>query len=125
MTAEDWAALADAGKTPGATAYLEGLASQKNAMLTGTGMVGTQNQPGAGQPTVSGQFQCWPGRHHSGGERLTPPLAWLLSVPELGPLIVQWAQQGLDPAAAEAQSSSPPPGTSSIPTRCAKWITET
>jgi hypothetical protein len=35
-----------------------------------------------------------------------PNLAWMLTVPELAPLIVQWAQSGTDPTSAEAQFES-------------------
>lgn len=35
-----------------------------------------------------------------------PNLAWLLTIPDLGAEIVSWAQQGLDPTAAEAQFES-------------------
>lgn len=52
-----------------------------------------------------------------------PNLAWLLTIPGLGSQIVSWAQQGLDPSAAEAEFESTPwYQQNSDATR--KWIAE-
>ena len=102
MSAADWAALQAAGAA-GGTQYLEALNAQHNALLAGIPNAGGAGTPGA--PATSGQYTV-------GADAIAqveaqyPNLAWLLSVPTLGPLIVSWAQQGLDPTAAEAQFES-------------------
>jgi hypothetical protein len=109
MTAADWAALAAAG-AEGGTAYLEALNAQEQ-QIQATQAQELQGIPGVsggslgGVPSTSGQYTL-------GQDAINlvqteyPNLAWLLSVPELGPQIVQWAQQGLDPTAAEAEFES-------------------
>jgi hypothetical protein len=104
MTAADWAALQQAGAA-GGTSYLEGLAAQKASELQGIPGIGGAGSPGA--PGTSGQFTV-------GADAIAqvqaayPTLAWLLSVPDLGPLIVQWAQQGVSPDAAQAMFEATP-----------------
>lgn len=103
MTPADWAALAQAAQTPGATQYLEALAAQRNAELQGIPDVGGGGTPGA--PGTSGQYTV--GQDAIAAVQAAyPNLAWLLTIPDLAPLIVQWAQTGMSSTAAEAAFES-------------------
>ena len=103
MTAADWAALAQAGQQ-GGTAYLEGLNAQQQAELQPVaGSVGSGSTPGA--PATSDQFTV--GQDAIAAvQQAYPDLAWLLSVPSVGPLIVQAAQSGESEANFQAQFES-------------------
>lgn len=132
MTQADWNALYEAGQH-GGQAYLEQQAAQINAYLQA--MAGNSNNAtllqdipdagGGGNPAVpgtSGQFTVGQDAINQ-VEQEYPNLAWMLTIPDLGPLIVQWAQEGLDPTSAEAQFES----TTWYRTHSQsvqKWITE-
>jgi hypothetical protein len=99
MTQADWAALAAAGRA-GGTAYLEGAAHQANTLLEGVG--GVPNAPLPSAQALSTQYNVGQDAI-SAVESQFPTLSWMLLIPELGPMIIQWAQQGVDAASAEAQ----------------------
>jgi hypothetical protein len=119
MTPQDWAALSAAGQQ-GGTAYLEALAAQQQAALAGipnapgntaAGAAGTSSQYALGADAIAQVQNAYPN------------LAWLLSVPDLGPLIVQWAQRGDSQTVVDAELQSTPFfRTSSDAVR--KWIQE-
>jgi hypothetical protein len=105
MTSQDWSSLS-AAAAAGGTNYLESLAQEQQTMLQGIPDAGGSTGPGGlpGTSTASGV----------GLDAITavqnefPNLAWLLSIPELAPMIVSWAQQNLSPTQAEAQFESTP-----------------
>jgi hypothetical protein len=119
MTAADWAAL-NAANQAGGGSYLQALAQQQQTELAGLPWAqgaGAPGAPGSSTATAVGADAI------ASVEQAFPNLAWLLSVPDLGPQIVQWAQQGLSAAQAEAQfESSAWYRTSSDATR--NWIKE-
>ena len=126
----DWAGLA-AAAAEGGTSYLEAANAQAQAAQGGGGglaaavaagggaylkaLYDQQQSELAGIPGVSGGSAGatgTSGQYNIGADAVAmvqqayPNLAWLLSVPSLGPLIVQWAQSGMDPTAAEAEFES-------------------
>jgi hypothetical protein len=100
MTQADWAALAAAGQA-GGTQYLEALAAQRNAELAGTGAtIGVPGTPGTSTASVVGADAI------AKVQQQYPDLAWLLTIPDVAPLIIQAAQAGTDPTAFKAQFES-------------------
>lgn len=126
MTQADWAALAQmkaaglteadvqalAAQSPGAQlaaavaagggAYLTALNAQKQAELAGLPVSGGSvgGQPGTSTASVVGQDAI------SAVQAAYPDLAWLLNVPDVAPLIVQAAQQGMGEAEFKAKFES-------------------
>ena len=99
MSAADWAALKAAGQQ-GGTAYLTESAHEANTLLEGVGGVPNAQLPSA--PALSSQYGV--GQDAIAAvESQFPTLSWMLLIPELGPMIIKWAQEGTDAATAEAQ----------------------
>jgi hypothetical protein len=120
MTAADWAGLKAAGDA-GGTGYLEGLAAQQQQELAGL--------PGAATGAAAGGTGSTSTAATIGQDAITavenayPDLAWMLTVPDIGPQIVQWAQQGVDETVVSAELESTPwYRTNSDSVR--KWIQE-
>lgn len=122
MTQADWAAL-KAAQDAGGSAYLEQLNQEKQQALSG---LPPGAAPGATGATGSGSSST----AYSIGQdainqvqNMYPNLAWMLDIPSVGPLLVQWAQQGVDPNTAVSMLQS----TSWYQTNSdavRKWISE-
>lgn len=120
MTPADWAAL-QAAQAEGGTAYLEALNAQQQSELAGIPDSGSGSAYAPGSATSSATGVGLDAIQAV--QNAYPNLAWLLTIPDLAPQIVAWAQQGLDANAAEsAFESTPWYQTHSQTVR--NWITE-
>lgn len=122
MTAQDWQELA-AAEAAGGGAYLTAVNQQKQQLLGGLppgAAPGSSGATGAGGNSTSysiGQDAI------NQVQNMYPNLAWMLDIPSVGPLLVQWAQQGVDPNTAVSMLQSTPwYQTNSDAVR--KWISE-
>lgn len=111
MTQADWQALADA-KAKGGTQYLEALAAQSQAIAAEQAQL-VGGIPGAPSSTYTAQGAGAVSTATSVGndainavQAQYPDLAWLLSVPEVAPLIIQAANTNMDPNAFKAEFES-------------------
>ena len=106
MTAQDWAALA-AAQAAGGTTYLESLAAQQKAALSGV--------PNGGGITGSTPNAATNSTTSSVGvdailevENAYPDLAWMLNVPDLANVIVSAAGSGAAEANVQAELEATP-----------------
>lgn len=93
MSAADWQSLQAAMNQPGGAAYLSSLQQQQAGLLAGIPGVGGGSAPGApgtSTSTTVGQDAI------NAVQAAYPDLAWLLTIPDIAPLIVQAAQTGMD-----------------------------
>ena len=112
MTPADWQALADAAKA-GGTTYLESLAAQ-SANIAAEQAAAVGGLPGVPTGTTAVPNNLGPTSTSSsvGQDAINavqsqyPNLAWLLSVPEVAPLIIQAAQTNMDPTVFQAEFES-------------------
>ena len=105
MTSADWTDLQAAGAA-GGTSYLEALNQQKQQALAG---LPPGTAPGSTGATGSGASST---AYTIGQDAINqvqnmyPNLAWMLDIPSVGPLLVQWAQEGVDPNTAVSMLQS-------------------
>lgn len=112
MTAADWQALADA-KAAGGSQYLEALAAQSQAIAAEQqAMIGGLPGVPGGTLAVPNNVSATSTSSSVGQDAINsvqtafPNLAWLLSVPEVAPLIIQAAQTNMDPSVFQAEFES-------------------
>lgn len=127
MTPADWQALADAAKA-GGTQYLEALYAQSQAIAAEQqqmigGLPGIPGGPGVSGNGATSTSSSVGQDAINAVQQQYPNLAWLLSVPEVAPLIIQAAQTNMDPAQFQAEFESTNWYKSSSDT-VRNWITE-